>query len=55
MKKVVSLVDLNEMKTRNHCEIACDSVKRANVVLHVDLCKEIVARKHGATHKPTSA
>ena len=30
-------------------------VKRANVVLHVDLCKEIFARKHTATHKPTSA
>ena len=23
------------MKTRNDCEIACDCVKRANVVLHV--------------------
>ena len=43
------------MKTRNDCEIACDCVKRANVVLHADLCKEIFARKHGATHKPTSA
>ena len=43
------------MKTRNDCEIACDCVKRANVVLHVDLCKEIFARKHTATHKPTSA
>ena len=37
-KKVVSLIDLKEMKTRNDCEIACDCVKRANVVLHVDLC-----------------
>ena len=36
-------------------EFACDCVKRANVVLHVDLCKEIFARKHTATHKPTSA
>ena len=27
----------------------------ANVVLHVGLCKEIFARKHTATHKPTSA
>ena len=54
-KKVVSLIDLKEMKTRNDCEIACDCVKRANVVLHVDLCKEIFARKHGANHKPTSA
>ena len=54
-KKVVSLIDLKEMKTRNDCEIACDCVKRANVVLHVDLCKEIFARKHTATHKPTFA
>ena len=54
-KKVVSLIDLKEMKTRNDCEIACDCVKRANVVLHVDLCNEIFARKHTATHKPTSA
>ena len=43
------------MKTRNDCEIACDCVKRANVVLHVGLCKESFARKHTATHKPTSA
>ena len=43
------------MKTRNDCEIACDCVKRANMVLHVGLCKEIFARKHTATHKPTSA
>ena len=42
------------MKTRNDCEIACGCVKLANVVLHVDLCKEIFARKHTATHKPTS-
>ena len=55
MKKVVSLIDLKVMKTRNDCEIACDCVKRANVVLHVGLCKEIFARKHTATHKPTSA
>ena len=55
MKKVVSLTDLKEMKTRNDCEIACDCVKLANVVLHVGLCKEIFARKHTATHKPTSA
>ena len=40
---------------RNDCEIACDCVKRANVVLNVGLCKEIFARKHTATHKPTSA
>ena len=43
------------MKTRNDCQIACDCVKRANVVLHVGLCEEIFARKHTATHKPTSA
>ena len=45
------------MKARNDCEIACDCVmiKRANVVLHVGQCKEIFARKHTATHKPTSA
>ena len=55
MKKVVSLLDLKEMKTRNDCEIACDCVRLANVVLHVGLCKEIFARKHTATHKPTSA
>ena len=54
-KKVVSLIDLKVMKTRNDCEIACDCVKRANVVLHVGLWKEIFARKHTATHKPTSA
>ena len=54
-KKVVSLIDLKEMKTRNDCEIACDCVKFATVVLHVGLYKEIFARKHTATHKPTSA
>ena len=54
-KKVVSLIDLKVMKKRNDCEIARDCVKRANVVLHVGLCKEIFARKHTATHKPTSA
>ena len=55
MKKVVSLLDLKEMKTQNDCEIACDCVKRANVVLHVGLREEIFARKHTAIHKPTSA
>ena len=55
MKKVVSLLDLKEMKTRNDCEIACDCVKRANVVLHVGLCEEIFASRHTATHKPTFA
>ena len=55
MKKVVSLIDLKEMKTRNGCEVACDCVKRAHVFLHVGLCKEVFARKHTATHKPTSA
>ena len=54
-KKVLSLIDLKVMKTRNDWETACDCVKRANVVLHVGLCKEIFARKHTATHKPTSA
>ena len=54
-RKVISLIDLKVMKTRNDCEIACDCVKCANVVLHVGLCKEIFARKHTATHKPTSA
>ena len=43
------------MKTRNDCEIAFDCVKRANVVLPVGPCEEIFARKHTATHKPTSA
>ena len=43
------------MKARYDCEIACECVKRANVDLHVGLCKEIFARKHTATHKPTSA
>ena len=43
------------MKTRIDCEIGCDCVKRANVVLRVGLCEEIFARKHTATHKPTSA
>ena len=42
------------MKTRNDFEIACDCVKRANVVLHVGLWKEIFARKHTVTRKPTS-
>ena len=55
MKKVVSFLDLKEMKARYDCEIACDCVKRANVDLHIGLCKEIFARKHTATHKPTSA
>ena len=50
-----SYLSLKEMKARNDCEIACDCVKRANVVLQVRLCKEIFARKHTATHKPTSA
>ena len=54
-KSRVSLLDVKEMKTRNDCEIASDCVKRANVVLHVGLCEEIFARKHTATHKPTSA
>ena len=36
----------------NDCKIACDWVQRANAVL--GLCKEVFARKHTATHKPTS-
>ena len=55
MKKVVSLIDLKVMKTQNDCEMACHCVKRASVVLHVGLCKEIFARKHTDTYKPTSA
>ena len=55
MKKFVALIDLKVMKTRNDCEIACDCIKRANVILHFGLCKEILSRKHTATHKPTSA
>ena len=50
-KKVVSLIDLKVMKTRNDCEIACDCVKRANVVLHVGLCKE---SSPGSAQLPTS-
>ena len=42
-------------ETEEGTEIACDCDKRANVVLHVGLWKEIFARKHTATHKPTSA
>ena len=55
MKKARSLIDLKVMKTQNDCEAACDCVKRANVVFHVRICKGIFARKHTATHKPTSA
>ena len=54
MKKVVSLIDLKMMELRNDSEIACDCVKRANVVLHVGLSKKILSMKHTATHKPTS-
>ena len=55
MKKVISLIDLEVMKKRNDCQVACDCVKRANVVFYVGLSKEIFARKQTATHKPTSA
>ena len=48
-------IDLKVTKARYDCEIACDCVKRAKVVLHVALCKELFARRHTATHKPTSA
>ena len=47
----ISLIDLIMMKT--DCEIGCDFARCTNVVL--GLCKEIFARKHTATHKPTSA
>ena len=55
MKRKSYFIDVKVMKTRIDCEIACDCVKRANVVLHVGICKEIFARKHTATHKRTSA
>ena len=42
-------------KRENDCEIACDCVKRANMVLGLCICKEIFSSKHAATHKPTSA
>ena len=45
-KKVLSLTDLKEMKTRNDCEIACDCVKLANVVLHVGLCRNLRQEAH---------
>ena len=35
------------------CENSCDCVKRANVI--IGLRKEIFARTHTGTHKPTSA
>ena len=31
-KKVISLIDLKVMETRYDCEIACDCVKRTNMV-----------------------
>ena len=37
MKKVVPLIYLEVINTQNDCEIACDCVKHANVVLHVSL------------------
>ena len=55
MMSCTSLIDQEVMKTRNDCETACDCVKHANVVFHVGLCKGIFAKKHTATHKPTSA
>ena len=54
-KKKPYLFLMRKDETRNDCEIACECVKRANVVLLVGLCEEIFARKHTATHKPTSA
>ena len=47
----VSLIDKDESAI--DCEIACDCVKRANVVL--SLRREIFATTHTATHKPASA
>ena len=52
MKKVVSFLDLKEMKARYDCEIACDCVKRANVDLHVGLY--IKKSSPGSTQLPTS-
>ena len=48
MKKKVKLVDISI-----DCEIACDCVKRADMVLGVP--REIFARTHTVTHKPASA
>ena len=45
--------DSDENADQVDCEIACDCVKRANVV--EGLRKDIIARTHTATHKPTSA
>ena len=44
-------------KREDDCEIACDCVKRANMVLGLCICirKEIFASKHTVTHQPTSA
>ena len=41
--------DLKVMKTRNDCEIACDCVNRANVVLHVGHVKKSLP---GSTQLP---
>ena len=53
-KSYLSLI-WKRWKRENDCEIACNCVRRANVVLHVELCKEIFDRRHTGTHKPTSA
>ena len=57
MKKKVKLVRIFHRSENDEkgfdCEIACDSVKRANVVF--GLQKEIFSRTHTATHKPASA
>ena len=50
-KKVVSLLDLKEMKARNDCEIACDCVKRANVFYMYAYVKK---SSPGSTQLPTS-
>ena len=56
-KKKVKLVRISDRSENDEngfdCEIACDCVKRANVVF--GLRKEIFARMHTAIHKPASA
>ena len=47
----LSLIDNDENAI--DCKIACDCVKRANVVLGIR--RDNFARTHTATHKPASA
>ena len=49
----VSLIDLIVMKTLLTAGLPVTVIKRANLV--IGLPKEIFARTHTATHKPTSA